>query len=609
MMTNTLPTIVTAIQAGEVLQAEQQCRVALAEAPDDENLLVLLAVCLQHQQRVPEAMAILAKLTRLHPLSSVHWINYGVVLASVGNVGDAEKAYLKAIHLDPTNPMPRVRQGLLLLERGESLAARSVLLDAVALDKSSVWARIQAARACCVSQDLGGADDMLRDWRSWLPLNNDALQLDLAQVLVLKGEVPEATELLEDFVVRQPNHLEAKVLLATAYERSNRLAEAQDLAESVAKTADATDVQRNEVDHLLATLKLRRKDPKGARDILERCGPQGDDDYAHFFVLGEACDKTGDHEAAMQALQVAHRLEAAERQFDSPERFTAETPALHVAAPRVSAEQYHRWPQLSAPDAQDSPIFVVGFPRSGTTLLEQMLDAHPGLQSMDENPFFNTLSDILRRHDPRILEDLSVLRQYDCDELRKRYHTLVAERISRRDGTRLVDKNPLNMQWLGMIHRLFPEAKYILAVRHPCDVILSCYMQSFRASALASACSTLERLAHAYVETMQNWLTENEVFRPSVMVSRYEDLVANFPQQVERIATFLEIGDASSMLSFDQHARSKTYIGTPSYSQVIEPVNRKGLGRWQNYRRHFEPVLPILEPMLRHWGYSTEAGQ
>lgn len=579
---------------------------ALAEAPDDENLLVLLATCLQQQQRLPEAMGILAELTRLHPLNSVHWLNYGVVLASVGDLGEAEKAYLKAIHLDPRNPISRVRQGLLLLERREYLAARNALLDAVALDKSSVWARIQAARACCACQDLGGADEMLKPWRSWLPLNNDALQLDLAQVLVLKGDVPEATELLEDFALRQPAHLEAKVLLATAYERSNRLADAQALAESVVNTADVTDVQRNEVDHLLATLMLRRKDPKGARDILERCGPQGDDDYAHFYALGTVCDKTGDPEAAMQAFKVAHRLEAVERHFDSPEFFTPDAPALNVAAPRVSAEQYHRWPQLIAPDTKDSPIFVVGFPRSGTTLLEQMLDAHPGLQSMDENPFFNTLSDVLRRHDPRILEDLSVLRQYDCDQLRKLYHTMVGERIERRPETRLVDKNPLNMQWLGMIHRLFPAAKYILAVRHPCDVILSCYMQSFRASSLAAACGTLERLAHAYVETMQNWLAEVEYFKPAVMVSRYEDLVANFPQQVTRIASFLELEDASAMLSFDQHARNKAFIGTPSYSQVIEPVNRKGLGRWQNYRRHFKPVLPILEPMLQHWGYATE---
>jgi predicted Zn-dependent protease len=606
MNSNTISSIVTALQAGEILQAEQLCRAALRDEPNDENLLVLLAMCLQRQGRMPEALQVLTSLTRLYPFSSVHWCNLGKMLAAHGEPVEAEKAYLKAINLDPGNPDAKVSQGLLLLKRRDYLAARNVLLDAVALDRASPLARIHAARACSFAQDFDGAAELLKPWRDWLPLNDDALLLELSQLLVLKGSVPDAMALLEEFVGRQPDHLEAKLLLATAYERSNRLADAQALAEVVAATAEASSVQRNEVEHLLASLMLRKKDPAGARRILERCGAQGDDDYAHYFALAEACDKMGDQEAAMQALSTAHRLEVIERHFDSPEYFTPDAPAMPVSAPRVSAEQYARWPQRDAPEAKDSPVFVVGFPRSGTTLLEQMLDAHPGLQSMDENPFINALADILRRHDPRILEDLSVLRQYDCDELRKRYYALVDERMPRRDGARVVDKNPLNMQWLGMIYRLFPNAKFILAVRHPCDVILSCYMQSFRASGLAAACSTPERLAHAYVETMQHWLLDVETFKPAVMVSRYESLVEDFPKQVNRIAEFLELEDSSPMLSFDQHARNKTYIGTPSYSQVIEPVNRKGLGRWHKYRRHIEPVLPILDPMLRHWGYSTE---
>jgi hypothetical protein len=225
---------------------------------------------------------------------------------------------------------------------------------------------------------------------------------------------------------------------------------------------------------------------------------------------------------------------------------------------------------------------------------------------MDENPFFNRLIHILRNHDARVLEDLSVLRQYDCDELRKRYHAMVGERIERDWSTRLVDKNPLNMQWLPVIHRLFPEAKIILAVRHPCDVILSCYMQHFRSNTLAAACSSLERAARAYVETMQEWLIDVEVFKPDLLVSRYEDLVDDFPRQAERIARFLELDDVAPMLQFDRHARNKSYIGTPSYSQVIEPINRKAVERWLRYREAFEPILPILQPMLEHWGYSVE---
>jgi hypothetical protein len=161
------------------------------------------------------------------------------------------------------------------------------------------------------------------------------------------------------------------------------------------------------------------------------------------------------------------------------------------------------------------------------------------------------------------------------------------------------------MLWLPMIHRLFPAAKIILALRHPCDVILSCYMQNFRSTALVTACASLEQLTTAYVMAMEHWLHHVEVFRPQVLVSRYEDLVTDFPRQTRMIARFLEVAEDAPLREFDVHARNKGYIGTPSYTQVIQPVNRAGLNRWGRYRREFEPLLPVLGPMLQHWGYSN----
>jgi hypothetical protein len=91
-----------------------------------------------------------------------------------------------------------------------------------------------------------------------------------------------------------------------------------------------------------------------------------------------------------------------------------------------------------------------------------------------------------------------------------------------------------------------------------------------------------------------------------VFVSRYEDLVADTPGQTRRIAAFLDLGEAEAMLDFAERARKKGFIKTPSYAQVIEPINNKAVGRWQHYRAYFEPVLPILQPMLDRWGYATD---
>lgn len=601
-----IPAIITLQREGDYVAAEVRSRAALEQSPDDTDLLLLLAMSLHFQNRLDQALPIYKRLTELAPQSPVHWSNYATALTEAARGDDAEPAWRRVTELDPKNPLARIQIGLLLLARRQYLAARDMLLDAFELDRESPPARIHAARACALAQDFRGAEALLKPWRQWLPLGDDRLQLELAKQLLLLGRAPDSHFLLTELVSRQPNDLDARVALAHVEERFNHLDEAERLLPGADAVTD-NEALRREIANLRATLTSRRGDATAARAQLEHSAPVHAGDYAYHYELARLRDKTGDPTAAMQSLETAHDLHCAELRHASPEAFAATAPALPGDIRTVDAEQFRRWPHYRSPSSRDCPIFVVGFPRSGTTLLEQMLDAHPGLQSMDENPFFERLAGTLRAHDPRILDDLSVLRQYDCDELRKRYLLMVNERMPRRWDARIVDKNPLNMLWLPFIYRLFPAARFIFCLRHPCDTLLSCYTQNFRSVVLAAACENLPRLARAYVQAMRVWLDHVEIFKPRVLVSRYEDLVADTPAQAARIAQFLELDDAAPMLAFDKHARAKGYIATPSYSQVIEPINTRGLGRWQNYREWFEPVLPTLAPMLDHWDYPGAA--
>jgi Flp pilus assembly protein TadD len=609
-MMNPIPfeSISAAIGAGDFPHVERLCRASLLDRPEREELLLFLAISLQRQNRGSEAVEAYARLTQLFADKAIHWSNYATALRETGAIEEAEKAYSEAIRLEPRNIAAHLNLGLLLMQRGDYFGARDKLLDAFEINPQLPIARIHAASACSLCQDFDRAEQLLKPWRQWLPLNDDALQLELSYQLALLSNGDGAQFLLEDLVRRNPANPETRTRLAAIYERTNRVVDAEALMHSI--DVDAlllTPETRIARDHVMAAILVRKGSREEARSLLERAGPRHEKDAGHYFALAETCDKLREYDAAMNALRTAHALKVEEMKRISPEQFEPGAPALPTAVPDVSAEDYAAWPKFEAPDARNSPIFIVGFPRSGTTLLEQMLDAHPGLQSMDENPFFNRLADTLRRHDSRILGSLDVLRQLDCDELRKQYLIMVSEKVRRRWDAQLVDKNPLNMLWLPFIHRLYPQAKYILALRHPCDVILSCYMQNFRSSILVTASATIERLASAYVAAMDCWLRHAEVFQPNVLISRYEDLVADSAQQTQRIAQFLELDDASSMMKFDQHARDKGYIGTPSYSQVIEPLNTKGLNRWLRYRPHFEQALRILGPMLKHWGYFTRS--
>jgi Flp pilus assembly protein TadD len=595
-----------ATQSGDFPLVERLCRAALIEEPQREELLFFLAVSLQYQSKIAEAIDTYERLTQIFPSSAVHWGNLGTALREAGRLDEADQAYAEAIRLDGGKANPHINAGLLLIQKRDFLGAREKMLDAIEKEPELAMARVHAAIACALCQDFDRAERLLMPWREWLPLSDDALQIELSNQLLLLGQGDAAKVVVEELLQRKPRSAEARLRLATIYERMNRVSEAEEIIRRIAADGVRTDVPMlRAIDHALASIAVRKGQLAAAKQLLENAGPRGAADVPYYFGLAEVHDKLGEYDAAMASLRTAHAFKIEEMKAIAPEQFEPGAPALPTAVPDVSAEDYRSWPVFHAPDARNSPIFIVGFPRSGTTLLEQMLDAHPGLQSMDENPFFNRLADTLRRHDSRILGSLDVLRQYDCDELRKQYLLMVSERIKRRWDARLVDKNPLNMLWLPFIHRLFPNAKYILALRHPCDVILSCYMQNFRSSILVTASASIERLASAYVAAMQCWLHHVDVLKPDVLNSRYEDLVADLPRQADRIGAFLGFDDVSPMLQFDRHAREKGFIATPSYSQVVEPVNTKGLNRWVRYRPYFEKALPILEPMLKHWGYSA----
>ncbi len=180
---------------------------------------------------LPKPLRLYARLTeRLQPGEvqlALLQLPSGTALLESGVTPEAERAYATAIRLDQGNLMPKVQMGLLLLARKDYLAARETLLDAFELDKNLPLTRIHAANACCLCQDFHGAADLLKPWRTWLPLESEPLQLELAKLLQLMGDTPSSVVLLENLIARNPSHPEARLLLAKVYERMNELARSE----------------------------------------------------------------------------------------------------------------------------------------------------------------------------------------------------------------------------------------------------------------------------------------------------------------------------------------------------------------------------------------------
>lgn len=603
-----LPTLLQLLEQGDAVTLEQHARAALAHEPDDPLLASLLAAALQQQGRIAEAATLHRRLSEQQPHEPAHWNNLGTALRELRQPEAADAAYRQACRLDPADPMPHHNRGLLALERSDYAAAREHLLDAHERDPAAALPRLHAAMACHECGDFQREQALVAPWRQWPPLDDEAT-LELAWLVAQHGDTDAACQLLRGLAARMPQPARAWARLALVLERVNRLEEARGaLAQLPAVDALHDPAAREDALNAQAVLAMRDGDWAGAHALFARLldAPADPRKLSNlYFAFARVCDRLGRVDEAMQACADAHAAQLAGVASLVPELLAAAAPPLPAACHRLSPAAHAAAAPVVGPPLQHSPIFVVGFPRSGTTLLEQMLDAHPDLCAMDEQPFLQQLAERIERHGGGWPDGVAALDQAGCDALRAEYWQRVATVATLAPGQRLVDKNPLNLLRLPLIRRLFPQAPIILALRHPCDVLLSCYMQSFRSPAFAALCASLQRLADGYAATMAHWQAHVDLLGGEVLELRYEDLVDDPAAQVQRLGAFLALDAPERLLGYQAHARAKGYISTPSYAQVVEGINRRGLGRWEAYRRHFAPVLPTLAPWLARWRYPV----
>jgi hypothetical protein len=176
--------------------------------------------------------------------------------------------------------------------------------------------------------------------------------------------------------------------------------------------------------------------------------------------------------------------------------------------------------------------------------------------------------------------------------------------VELREGSLLVDKSPLYLQRLPQIYRLFPDARFILALRHPADVLLSCFMSNFRLNSSMSNFLQLDSAAEFYDLTFAMWEKSLGLFPVDVHTVVYERLIEDPEAQLKPVVEALELEWRPDMIEHQRAAQSRGIITTASYAQVTEPLYRRSVGRWQHYRKHLEPILPMLQPWIEKLGYE-----
>ena len=438
-----------------------------------------------------------------------------------------------------------------------------------------------------------------------MELNPDDPQayINLGKLALIGTEfLHEGTTALKRATELEPENADPYYMLAKIYEMSSRLSE----AESYLQKGLELEPDHPHSHRLYANI-LRRQGRIDEAIARLESAPIPDDEprlaIAMHFELGKLYERKQDSVRAY-----AHYLQGNRLQSQTPEAGRVNKQIFLDTIAKIrrtfTPDWLTTWSPPYQPTAADQadPIFLVGFPRSGTTLLDQILNSHPVFQVVEEQPMLTSALSMLAgpMTYPVALADLQAAQ---IAELRQKYFADVAHFIEPGKGDMLIDKLPLNIIHIGLIMRLFPRARIILALRHPCDACLSCFMQSFGHNDAMANFYTLEDAAHLYAETMGLWRHYVDILPVNFHPIKYEDLVTDLEGQARRLLEFLGVEWDPRVLDYNQYARARERIRTPSYEQVTEEIYTRARYRWQRYEEQMRPVLPVLAPFIDYFGY------
>lgn len=417
-----------------------------------------------------------------------------------------------------------------------------------------------------------------------------------------RGDAAAGIALYRRVLDLRPGDVDAHAQLAHAFERRHDLA----AAKAHARAALATVRENSIAGVALARALLREADFDGAERaalvVAQAQGASANDRAVAWGVAGDARDRRGDAPGAFAAFTAANRLMLEKHRALRD----AAGQLYHPAGVRAMA-QFVAQTDVSAwrrPAAFKTPAaaFLIGFPRSGTTLLDQILSGHSRIVCLEEREYFGqALAQLFKT--PAELARMGALADEEIETVRAAYWAAVAAGEGRRDAAVVVDKLPLNIVVLPVIKAIFPDAKIIFALRDPRDVVLSCYQQRFGMNAAMAQFLELDTAAVYYDVVMSLFELCRERLALDLHVVRYEDVVADLEAAARALAASFGLPYEESMRNFQATARSRE-IKTPSMRQVTQPLYASSVGRWRRYAEQLAPILPALDRWAARLGYT-----
>ena len=488
--------------------------------------------------RLAEAAASLSLATTLRDDAAAYH-DLAVALHRQDLRSEATAAYRRAVELAPELAEAHAALGELLILADEDEEAARCFRRAAAVEPDAVAGRLSLAKACMLETNFSEAETQLRQALADEP-QNDELMKYLGDVLARQGRFDEASEAFDRTLELNPRHVAAYFTMVEARK--------------------CTEADRPRLARMLAAL-----DDAGLGDT---------DRVQLHFAIGKLLDDLGDYAEAMRHFDIANQRRRAA--FDRV-GFSADvdrivrrfTPGFFAANSTFGRED-------------DAPLMIVGLPRSGTTLIEQIISSHPQVAAGGELPFW------VKRADPWGIAQATYLSTETAHDLAGEY--LAQLRRIGPTATRITDKQPFNLLNLGIIHLLLPKARIIQCRRHPVDTCLSIYFTNFfQVIGFATDKADLADAYELYARLMDHWRTVLPSDR--FLEVHYEELIADREAVTRRMVAFSGLDWSDSCL---QPERNNRTVITASLWQARQPVYATSVERW----RHYEPWLGELRRLL-----------
>ncbi len=593
--------------AGRLAEAEQLYRVLVSAFPDQPILLHKLAFIAAKKGEMDEADHLLRRAIAIAPCDPSFHNNLGNILRAKNGFAEAEACYRRAIQLQHAYQEAWYNLGLVLEEQGRTEEAMKALRQAVSLMPSDAEAR---TRIAAILHKHNAFDEAL-------------LELDRA-------------------LAAQPNYFDAHYLRGLVLSMLERYEDAK----AALKYAASLRPDSSGVIGHLALIAARNLDTDNARFYAAQCIERDPNQCTaiialalldleeHAFTAAElrlrpllASSQLDDNMKALAFGLLGDALDGQNRYTEAFEAYREKNQTLRLTNARLFegkniVEIPHRiisWFKSTSATSWCSPshvyagdnqisrhVFLLGFMRSGTTLLEQVLATHPSVVTLEERELLGDTAQIFLTNKAGF-NRLAVLDNNDLVHYRNAYWQRVRDQGLDVSGKVFVDKQPLNTINLPLIAKLFPNAKILFAIRDPRDVVLSCYRRHFGINRTTFELLSLEGAARFYDAVMTIGQLCFEKLPLAIYRHHYETMIVDFDREISAVCRFIGLEWSEEMRNFKDHPRSRS-IRSLSSTQVRRGLYREGVGQWQRYENELSPILPLLQPWVEAFGYECTGG-